>query len=82
MKKPSELSKTSKITIGIAFSPCKAEIHAENIVFFAIIFSSARGLKCGGTAHERAERLFSVKDLQPKNYPKNLLANGGKKGNK
>ncbi|PAV65535.1 hypothetical protein WR25_00818 [Diploscapter pachys] len=42
----------------------------------------ARGLKCGGTVHERAERLFSVKDLQPKNYPKNLLANGGKKGSK
>lgn len=34
----------------------------------------SRGLKCGGTLEERAGRLFSVKGLKPKKYPKKLLA--------
>ncbi|CAD5225679.1 unnamed protein product [Bursaphelenchus okinawaensis] len=33
-----------------------------------------RGLKCGGTASERAQRLFSVKGLDPKDYPKKIRA--------
>lgn len=33
-----------------------------------------RGLKCGGTIHERASRLFSVKNLLPSEYPTKLLA--------
>jgi hypothetical protein len=33
-----------------------------------------RGLKCGGTARERAARLFSVKGLSPREYPPKLLA--------
>jgi splicing factor 3A subunit 3 len=32
----------------------------------------ARGLKCGGTPRERAERLFSVRALAPVDYPKKL----------
>lgn len=35
---------------------------------------SSRGLKCGGTLSERARRLFSVRDLDPKDYPVKLLA--------
>ena len=34
----------------------------------------SRGLKCGGTANERRERLFGVKGLQPENYPRKWLA--------
>jgi len=34
----------------------------------------SHGLKCGGTLEQRAERLFSVKGLKPKDYPKKLLA--------
>jgi len=33
-----------------------------------------RGLKCGGSLEERASRLFSIKGLQPAEYPKNQLA--------
>jgi len=33
-----------------------------------------RGLKCGGSAQERAERLWTIKDLKPKKYPKQMLA--------
>ncbi|VDO03392.1 unnamed protein product [Rodentolepis nana] len=35
---------------------------------------SIRGLKCGGTVSERASRLFSVRNLDPANYPFKLLA--------
>ncbi|TGZ74486.1 hypothetical protein CRM22_000904 [Opisthorchis felineus] len=34
----------------------------------------ARGLKCGGTIQERAARLFSIRGLQPEDYPPKLLA--------
>ncbi|KAI6186790.1 Cathepsin X [Aphelenchoides besseyi] len=34
----------------------------------------SRGLKCGGTLEERSERLFSVKGLQPEDYPKKICA--------
>jgi hypothetical protein len=34
----------------------------------------ARGLKCGGNVHQRAERLFSVKGLTPEEYPAALKA--------
>jgi Replication stress response SDE2 C-terminal/SPRY domain/Silencing defective 2 N-terminal ubiquitin domain len=34
----------------------------------------ARGLKCGGTARERATRLFAVKRLAPDQYPAKLVA--------
>nr|CDP96062.1 Bm4312 [Brugia malayi] len=37
-----------------------------------------RGLKCGGSLHERAVRLYSVKNLKPEQYPKNILARGKK----
>ncbi|CAD5230966.1 unnamed protein product [Bursaphelenchus xylophilus] len=33
-----------------------------------------RGLKCGGTLPERAQRLFSVKGLDPQDYPKKIKA--------
>ena len=33
-----------------------------------------RGLKCGGTLQQRAVRLFSVKGIDPKDYPPKLLA--------
>jgi Replication stress response SDE2 C-terminal/SPRY domain len=33
-----------------------------------------RGLKCGGTARERATRLFAVKGLAPDQYPAKLVA--------
>jgi len=33
-----------------------------------------RGLKCGGSLNERSSRLFSVKGLQPNQYPKASLA--------
>lgn len=35
---------------------------------------TALGLKCGGTLRERAARLFSVRGLEAKDYPKKLLA--------
>uniref|UniRef100_A0A914WR40 Replication stress response regulator SDE2 n=1 Tax=Plectus sambesii TaxID=2011161 RepID=A0A914WR40_9BILA len=38
-----------------------------------------RGLKCGGSLNERAERLFSVKGLSPEQYPKNIVAPPKKK---
>ena len=31
-------------------------------------------IKCGGTLHERASRLFSLKGLKKEDYPKKLLA--------
>ncbi|CAD5112834.1 DgyrCDS2045 [Dimorphilus gyrociliatus] len=34
----------------------------------------SRGLKCGGTLQQRAERLFSVKNLKPHQIDKSLLA--------
>lgn len=34
----------------------------------------AMGVKCGGTLHERATRLFSLKGIDRSNYPKNILA--------
>lgn len=33
-----------------------------------------RGMKCGGTLQQRAERLFSVKGLDPKDIDPSLLA--------
>lgn len=39
----------------------------------------ARGMKCGGSLKERAERLYSVKALQPDQIPSNLLAKPMKK---
>ena len=33
-----------------------------------------RGLKCGGTLQQRAERLFSVKGLEQDDIPYSLLA--------
>jgi len=33
-----------------------------------------RGLKCGGTLQQRAERLFSVKGLSQDNIPPSLFA--------
>ena len=47
------------------------------VIHLLILLSSGRGLKCGGTVEQRAERLFSVKGLKPKKYPAKLLA--GKK---
>ncbi|GAX26956.1 hypothetical protein FisN_9Lh260 [Fistulifera solaris] len=35
----------------------------------------AIGVKCGGTLHERASRLFSLKGLDASDFPKRLLAN-------
>ena len=34
----------------------------------------AIGVKCGGTLKERAARLFSLKGLEPKDFPRKLLA--------
>ncbi|GFS29395.1 replication stress response regulator SDE2 [Nephila pilipes] len=34
----------------------------------------ARGLKCGGTLSDRAQRLWQIRGLQPCEYPSNLLA--------
>jgi splicing factor 3A subunit 3 len=36
----------------------------------------ARGLKCGGTAADRAQRLWAVRGLSPDEYPKKLRAKG------
>ena len=43
-----------------------------------------KGLKCGGTLEERAQRLFSVKDLDVKDIAPSLFAkgNGRSKGKK
>jgi hypothetical protein len=44
-----------------------------------------RGMKCGGTLQQRAERLFSIKDLDPKDIDPALMAkpnNGKGKGKK
>ncbi|KAM3717030.1 Splicing regulator [Dirofilaria immitis] len=38
-----------------------------------------RGLKCGGSLAERAIRLYSIKNLKPEQYPKNILTRGKKK---
>nr|CUU97668.1 hypothetical transcript [Hymenolepis microstoma] len=40
---------------------------------------SSKGLKCGGTVSERASRLFSVRNLDPADYPFKLLATKSKK---
>ena len=37
-----------------------------------------RGLKCGGTLHERAVRLFSVKGLTVDQIDSSLKSKGGK----
>ncbi|KAI6242490.1 Replication stress response regulator SDE2 [Aphelenchoides fujianensis] len=55
-----------------------ADLHALGLLHLKHALE-ARGLKCGGTLEERAERLFSVRDLQPADYPKKLLATGPKK---
>ena len=39
----------------------------------------SRGLKCGGTLKERAERLFEVKDLSKDQIPSHLKANSSSK---
>jgi len=36
-------------------------------------------LKCGGKLEDRAERLFAVKGITPKDYPAKLLAKKVKK---
>ena len=36
----------------------------------------SRGVKCGGTLEQRAKRLWAVKGLNRKNYPKGLRAKG------
>ncbi|XP_071476213.1 splicing regulator SDE2-like [Diadema antillarum] len=41
-----------------------------------------KGMKCGGTLQERAQRLFSVKGLDPSHIDPSLLAKPGKKGKK
>lgn len=42
-----------------------------------------RGMKCGGTLQQRAERLFTVKGLDPKDIDPSLLAKPSKgKGKK
>jgi hypothetical protein len=38
----------------------------------------AMGVKCGGTLTQRAERLWSLKGLEPKDYPPKLLAKKSK----
>ncbi|VDD80103.1 unnamed protein product [Mesocestoides corti] len=38
-----------------------------------------RGLKCGGTLSERAARLFSVRGLEPSQYPTKIIAKSVKK---
>ncbi|VDN04885.1 unnamed protein product [Thelazia callipaeda] len=38
-----------------------------------------RGLKCGGSLSERALRLYSVKNLEPEDYPKSIRAGSKKK---
>ncbi|CAG9538863.1 unnamed protein product [Cercopithifilaria johnstoni] len=38
-----------------------------------------RGLKCGGSLTERAIRLYSVKNLKPEQYPKNIRTHSKKK---
>ena len=38
-----------------------------------------RGVKCGGTHYQRAARLFSLKSLAPKDYPKEVLAKKAKR---
>ena len=40
---------------------------------------TCRGLKCGGTLSERAARLYSIRGLEPSNYPTKLLAKPPKK---
>lgn len=39
-----------------------------------------RGLKCGGSLEERAQRLFSVRGLSPEDIPAKLLAKGKGQG--
>lgn len=43
-----------------------------------------RGMKCGGTLQERAQRLYSVRGLEPSEIDPSLLSKGakGKKGKK
>jgi splicing factor 3A subunit 3 len=43
---------------------------------------TTRGLKCGGTVEQRAERLFSVKGLSLEEYPEHILAGSSSKANK
>jgi len=38
----------------------------------------ARGLKCGGTLSDRAQRLWKIRGLQPHQYPASLLAKSKK----
>ena len=41
-------------------------------------FLADRGLKCGGTLEQRAQRLFSVKGVDPEEVPRKLRAKGAK----
>jgi hypothetical protein len=49
------------------------ELHTFGLLHLKHALES-RGLKCGGTLEERAERLFSVKGLSSDKYPKKIRA--------
>ncbi|KAM3183826.1 hypothetical protein ACTXT7_009574 [Hymenolepis weldensis] len=66
---------TDEILNGVS-SPSELELLGLESLKQAL---SSKGLKCGGTLSERASRLFSVRDLDPADYPVKLLAAKPKK---
>ncbi|VUZ44034.1 unnamed protein product [Hymenolepis diminuta] len=72
---PNFVSITDKILNGVS-SPSELESYGLESLKQAL---SSKGLKCGGTLSERASRLFSVRDLDPADYPVKLLAAKPKK---
>ena len=67
--------KTSAPTKAIALSDHDSAASLEALGLDALKSAlQARGLKCGGSAAERAARLFAVKGLSPQEYPGKLKA--------
>lgn len=67
------------LDLSSASSPQELERLGLDVLKEALV---ARGLKCGGTAAERAARLFSVRGLTAEQIPPALLAKPPRPGRK
>ncbi|VDK35520.1 unnamed protein product [Taenia asiatica] len=71
-----ESASITESTLEAASSAIELESFGLEVLKQAL---SSRGLKCGGTLSERANRLFSVRGLDPSQYPAKILAKPFKK---
>ncbi|VDM18434.1 unnamed protein product [Hydatigera taeniaeformis] len=74
--RPSEAVSITDSVLDAASSAVELESYGLEVLKQAL---SCRGLKCGGTLSERANRLFSVRGLDPSQYPAKILAKPSRK---